>query len=197
MVEYLDPGPWPGFIGDRREKYVRITLGSGEEIEHSDVFFFISAGEFVISPDESHTDTIHYDVTEVSRAEIIQHHTACFITTAVADNDDVLDSLRSFRDESMAPTLTGRALLTVYDTVSPPIARTLAAHPDSKLTQLVRGLVHRCASIADSRIRRNSRVARHLLSILLGVLYVIGLCIGLVTHLFLTVTDRLNSEKGT
>lgn len=193
MVEYLDPGPWPGFIGDRREKFVRITLGPGEEIEHSDVFFFISAGEFVISSDESHTDTIHYDITEVSRVEVIQHHTACFITTAVAGNDEVLNSLRSFRDNSMEQTAFGTTLLQVYDTVSPPISRTLAAHPDSKLTHIVRGLVHRCASIADTRRQRDSSLERRLLSISLGLLYITGLLLGLCVHLLLTAFTRLES----
>lgn len=199
MVEYLDPGPWPGFIGDRREKFVRITLGSGEEIEYSEVFFFISAREFVVSKDESHNDTIRYDTDEVARVEVIQHHTACFITTAVAGNDEILESLRGFREDTMARTTVGRSLLWIYDHVSPPIARTLANNPNARFTNAIRWLIHKSAGLAKRREDRDSAFERRVLSLGLLVLYVIGILLAITSHVAATTASKLppNLPKST
>lgn len=193
MVEYLDPGPWPGFIGDRREKFIRLTLGSGEEIEYSEVLFYISADEFVVSPDESHTNTIHYNITEVSRLEVIQHHTACFVTTAVADDQAVLNALRSFRDQSMAQSVMGRSLLRVYDVISPPIAETLGHHPNARTTRAIRWFVRQCAALARLRRHQESPVARRVLSVTLVALYLIGLLLGIAAHLANRSSIRLSA----
>lgn len=191
MDEYLDPGPWPGFIGDQREKFVRITLGSGEEIEHSEVYFVLSAGEFVVSTDKSYDDTIRYDKADVARIEVLQYHTACFITSAVADEETVLEPLRRFREEAMAPTLPGRTLLWVYDLVSPPVARTVSSHPDARPTRTIRWLIQRCASLAERREHEQSPTRRRILSLALIVLYVSGIIIAMVGHVVIGIRERV------
>ncbi|MFB6196148.1 MAG: CFI-box-CTERM domain-containing protein [Haloplanus sp.] len=178
-------------VGDGREKYVLVVTASGKEIEHGDVYLRHTKDEYIVSPDPDFPtdETTRYRKSNLHRVEITQHHSNCFITTATAGEGPTLDSLRGFRADVMSPTRTGRALLRVYETVSPPIAATLARHPDATSTRLVRRLVDRCGSLADRRDAARTRVNRAVLSTVLVVLYVVGVCLGALAHLWLCARE--------
>lgn len=185
------PEDLSGYIGDGREKFVRVTLGTGERVEHGDVYLGYSGEDFVVSEESSFGDeaTTWYEKTEVARVEVVQHHSMCFITTAVAGDEATLDALRGFRDDAMARTAPGRALLRAYDAVSPSIADTLARHPDARTTRAIRGLVERCAGLARRRERHRTAVVRALFSIALTSLYVVGMILALVGHLAIAARE--------
>jgi subtilisin len=115
----------------------------------------------------------------------------CFVTTATADDAETLDSLRRFRDDSMRATPVGRGLVGLYYRISPPIARTLGRHPDSPEATLVRSLVARCGSLADTQAVTDARPASAALGLLLTVLYVVGLLAGVAGHASLRVRETL------
>lgn len=186
MAEAGDPfEDLPGDVGDNREKFVRVTLGSGESVEHGDVYFRYTREEFIVSPEESFPDekTTWYDKGETARVEVLQHHAMCFITTAVAGDGPTLDALRDFRDDALGRTRAGRALVAVYYAVSPPVAATLERHPDSLTAGAVRRLVWLCARLARARRRRHSPAGRLGLSLLVTLLYVVGLLVAVGGHL--------------
>jgi hypothetical protein len=167
----------PGDIGDDREKFMRVTLASGEEVEHGEVYYRYSAEEFIVAPSMEFEDeeTTRYRKGEVVRVEVHQHNPACFLTTAVAGEGETLETLREFRDETLRLTVPGRVLVGLYYLVSPPVARTLAAHPDSRTAAAVRWFVDRCAGLLDRRER--SRRGQAPLSVLVVLLYVVGLVV--------------------
>lgn len=114
----------------------------------------------------------------------------CFLTTATTDSGETLDSLRRYRDESMAATPVGRGLVGLYYRISPPIARTLARHPGSRTARAVRWLVGRCARLSEQQA-----TAPRLRSVLLGtaltMLYVAGLLIAAAGHAGIRAVERL------
>jgi hypothetical protein len=115
----------------------------------------------------------------------------CFITTATADDTETLDSLRRFRDESMATTPVGRGLVGLYYRVSPPIARTLDRHPDSTEAGLTRRIVDACGSLSDRQAATDSVLGSAAIGVLLTVFYVVGLLVGAGSHASLRTREAL------
>ena len=115
----------------------------------------------------------------------------CFLTTATAEDTETLDSLRRFRDESMAATPVGRGLVGLYYRISPPIARTLHRHPDSREAALTRSLVDTCASLSDAQAATDSRLRSTAIGAVLTVLYLVGLFVGAGGHLSLHARETL------
>ena len=115
----------------------------------------------------------------------------CFITTATAREPETLDSLRRFRDDSMAATPVGRALVGLYYRISPPIANTLERHPESRTTATTRSLVRTCASISNRQEKAESPVERAFLGVVLTKLYVVGILTAAVGHTGIEVRERL------
>ncbi|WP_254535134.1 CFI-box-CTERM domain-containing protein [Halomarina litorea] len=181
-----------GFVGDGRKKHLTVVTSDGRRHEHGEVYLKHSVDAFVVSPDfEFPDDDSHrYAKADLLRAEIKQHHSACFVTTAAAGEGPTLDALRGFRDGAMTPTATGRALVAVYERVSPPIATTIAEHPDSRTARTVQWLVERCATLARRR-EAQSGLARRALSVLLTLLYVVGVALALAGHLLIRVRERV------
>jgi hypothetical protein len=116
----------------------------------------------------------------------------CFLTTATADDRETLDSLRRYRDESMAATPVGRGLVGLYYRVSPPVAGTLARHPESRTAAVVGWLVRRCAHLAEQQDVTSSRVRSTLLGTALAVLYVVGLLCAAAGHAAIRAAERLS-----
>lgn len=115
----------------------------------------------------------------------------CFITTATADSPETLDSLRRFRDESMASTALGRGLTGLYYRISPPVAETLSRHPESRTVRVVRWLVTRCARLSDAQEQTESRTKSALLGVVLTALYILGVIVGGGGHLWLRLTEQI------
>jgi len=178
-------------VGDGREKHLRVVTQSGKEIDHDEAYVRHTETEYLVSPnpDFPSAETTRYRKADLRRAEISQHHSNCFITTAAAGEGPTLDSLRGFRADVMAPTATGRALLRTYETISPPIAATLDRHPDAVSTGVARWLVDRCGSLADRRRATGSRSARAVLSVLLIALYVVGVGLAALAHGWLRASE--------
>lgn len=189
MVADSEP-PDETTVGDGRKKHVTIVHPSGEQTDHGDVYVKHSSRAFLVSPDADfpEDDTTRYEKADLLRTEISQHHAACFITTAAAGDEQTLDDLRGFRDRSMAKDPIGRALLALYETVSPPIARVLARHPTARTTELVRWLVERCAAVARRQRRASGRRAAALAVGLAG-LYIGGVAVSIVGAAFLRIGE--------
>ncbi len=113
----------------------------------------------------------------------------CFVTTATHRRDDTLNSLRRFRDESMAATPVGRGLVGLYYRISPPIARTLERHPESRTAGTVRRLVRACAALSDRQDGTESRVASAGLGVALTLLYVVGILVAAASHAGLSALE--------
>jgi len=171
-------------VGDGREKHVLVVTASGKEIDHDEVFVRHSETEYLVcsDPDFPPAETTRYRKENLDRVKITQHHSNCFITTAAAGEGPTLDSLRGFRADVMRPTRSGRALLHVYEAVSPPIAATLDHHPDATVTRLVRRLVDRCGALADRRRAATGDAERAALSVALIALYVVGVALAAAGH---------------
>jgi subtilisin len=178
-------------VGDSREKFIRVMDVDGETHEHGDVYVRHADDVFLVSPDPEFPpgDTTRYAKAASARVEIKQHHAACFITTAAAGEGATLDALRGFRDDALAATPVGRGLVRVYYAVSPPVADTLARHPESRTAGLVRGLVERCASIARRRAESDAPAARFGLSVALTCLYVVGLAAAVAGHAWIRARE--------
>lgn len=186
-----------GFVGDGRKKHVTVVTNEGERHEHGEVYLKHSVDAFVVSSEFEFPEgnSYRYAKADLARAEIKQHHAACFITTAAAGEGPTLDALRNFRDGAMTPSVPGRALLAVYERVSPPVAATIADHPDSRTAGAVRRLVRRCAGLARRR-EAAAGARRTALSLALVVLYVVGLALALGGHLLLRARDRLPARRA-
>jgi hypothetical protein len=115
----------------------------------------------------------------------------CFITTATADDTETLDSLRRFRDESMATTPVGRGLVGLYYRVSPPIARTLGRNPDSTEAELTRSVVDSCAALSERQEATGSRLGSAAIGVVLTLLYLVGLLVGAGGHASLRTREAL------
>lgn len=173
----------PG-VGDNREKHVTVVTDDGERHDHDDTFLRYTDDTFIVSrdPEFAEAERSTYRKEDVRRLEVTQHHTACFITTATAGEGETLNALRGFRDDALEPTPAGRALVRVYYTVSPPVARTLERHPDARTTRFVRWLVERCADLAETR-EVASPAAGAALTVCLTLLYVVGVLAATLGHL--------------
>ncbi len=106
----------------------------------------------------------------------------CFITTATHRKGETLDSLRRFRDESMAATPVGRGLVGLYYRISPPIAETLDRHPESRTAGAVRRLVRACASLSDRQDETDSRARSASVGAALTTLYMVGILVAAAGH---------------
>lgn len=175
-------------VGDGRQKYVEVVTADGERHEHGDSYLRQTEGAIFVSAEPGFTpgDTVTYRKRELSRVTIEQHHSSCFITTAVAGEERTLADLRGFRDEALSPSPVGRPLVGLYERVSPPIADTLAARPDGVTARAVRSLVRRCAGLARRR-EEAAPPARAALSAVLVALYVVGVAVAAIGHVAATV----------
>ena len=106
----------------------------------------------------------------------------CFITTATAGEGHTLTSLRRFRDESMSATQMGRGLVGLYYRISPPIADTLAEHPESLTARTTRKIVDLCASLSDRQANAESAVESASIGVALTALYAVGILVGAGGH---------------
>lgn len=185
----------PGDVGDDREKFVRVTLASGDQVEHGDVYFRYTDEEFIVAPsmEFEEEETARYRKGEAVRVEIIQHHAACFVTTAVAGEGETLDALRGFRDDVLGRSLPGRALAGLYYAVSPPVARTLERHPGSHTAAAVRWFVGQCAGLVARR-ERHPRL-RAPLSALVTLLYVVGLLVAAAGTVLIRAREAARGRK--
>jgi hypothetical protein len=174
----------PTAVGDGRQKHVSVHTRVDDHHDHGNVYLKHSSVAFFVSPDKSFPDgaTTRYAKSDLRRLEVTQHHSMCFITTATAGDGPALNALRGFRDDALARSAPGRALVGTYNRVSPPIAATLSRHPEATTTRVVRWLVRRCGALARRRTRA-SPVVRTLLTGLLVVLYVIGVACAALGHL--------------
>lgn len=179
-------------VGDGREKHVTVVTRSDERFEHGDVYLRHATDAFLVSADEtfSPAETERYPKADLRRVEITQHHSACFITTATAGEGETLDALRTFRDDALAATAAGRALVRFYEAVSPPIAATLARHPRSRTARAVRWLVERCGTLSRVRSGSASPAVRFVLSVALTLSYVVGMVVALVGHAVIRARER-------
>ena len=170
-------------VGDGRQKYVEVETADGERHEHGDAYLRQSERVIFVSAEPGFPDdeTVTYRKGELARVTVEQHHSACFITTAVAGEERTLAALRGFRDDALSPSPVGRPLVRVYETVSPPVADTLAARPDGVTARTVRWLVRRCARLARRR-ETASPLGSAGLSLLLVALYVVGVAVGVAGH---------------
>jgi len=170
-------------VGDGREKHLYVVTASGKEFDHDEVFLRYTETEYLVcaDPDFPPAETTRYRKENLDRVKITQHHSNCFITTAAAGEGPTLDSLRGFRADVMRPTRTGRALLRIYEAISPPIAATLDRHPESRTAHLVRRLVDGCGALADRR-RASAPTERAVLSVALIGLYVVGVAVAALGH---------------
>ena len=184
-----DPAPLAAeAVGDGRQKYVEVVTADGDRHEHGDSYLRETEAAFVVSTEPGFPGgaTVTYRKEELSRVSIEQHHSSCFITTAVAGETETLSALRGFRDDALAPSPAGRPLVTLYEAVSPPIAGTLAARPDGATARTVRRLVRICARLARSRERASAPRAAAIGALLVGI-YAVGLLVASVGHVLATV----------
>lgn len=186
----------PTAVGDGRQKHVSVHTRTDDHHDHGNVYLKHSSAAFIVSPDKSFpdTETTQYAKSDLSRVEVTQHHSMCFITTATAGDGPALDALRGFRDDALVRSVPGRALVKTYNSVSPPIAATLSRHPEAATTRLVRWLVRRCGVLARRRTRAAPTV-RAALTGLLVVLYVVGVVCAAVGHLAIRYRER-SGEKS-
>ncbi|WP_458189692.1 CFI-box-CTERM domain-containing protein [Haladaptatus sp. NG-WS-4] len=180
-------------VGDGRKKHVVVVTSDGERYEEGDAFLRHADDAFVVSkdPEFDPAETRRFEKAELREVEVSQHHTNCFVTTAVAGEGRTLALLREFRDDAMAATPVGRALVRVYYAVSPPVAATLERHPDSRTARIVRALIDACAVLARWR-RRSNPVGRVGLSLLLTVLYVVGVVVAVGGHAVVRTRETSN-----
>ena len=170
-------------VGDGRRKYVEVVTADGDRHEHGDSYLRETEAAFLVStaPGFPRGETVTYGKDDLARVSVEQHHSSCFITTAVAGEEETLAALRGFRDDALAPSPAGRPLVTLYEAVSPPIAATLAASPDGATARAVRRLVRTCARLA----RRRERAApprSAAIGALLVAIYAVGLAVASVGH---------------
>lgn len=175
-------------VGDGREKYVEVVMADGERHEHGSSYVRQAEGAIFVSSEPGFTpgETVTYRKRELSRVTIEQHHSSCFITTAVAGEERTLAALRGFRDDAMAPSPIGRRLVALYERVSPPIAETLAARQDGVTARVVRFLVRSCARLAKRR-EDASAPAQAALSAVLVALYLVGVVVAIGGHVAVAV----------
>jgi hypothetical protein len=192
MPEDDEPQTLEG-VGDGRKKFVTIVTKDGKRLEEGDAYFRHADDAFIVSSDPAFdpSATQRFPKDELRAVTVNQHHSNCFLTTAVADDGATLDALREFRDDALTATLPGRALVRAYYAVSPPVATTLERHPGTRTARLVRTLVEWCAFLARRR-RTAAPAGRLTLSLLLTALYVFGVTVAVVGHAVITTGEREN-----
>jgi subtilisin len=119
----------------------------------------------------------------------------CFITTATVGESETLDSLRRFRDESMAATPVGRALVWVYYRISPPIAATLERYPESYTVRIGRRLVDRCGSLSDTQAQTDSRLWSAVIGTVLTALYALGVGIAIWGYTVIRLGEAIRNPS--
>lgn len=183
-------------VGDGRPKHVTVTTREGERIDHGETYLKHADNAFIVSSESEFPDdeTTRYAKNELRQVEITQHHSACFITTAVADDDATLSPLREFRDTTLSSTPSGRVLVSVYESISPPIARTLSRHPDARLTRFVRWLVVQCAGLARRQAASDTPGIKTVYSICLLLLYVFGVGCAAFGHLSIRWAETVETR---
>ncbi|MFC5970912.1 CFI-box-CTERM domain-containing protein [Halomarina salina] len=183
-------------ISDGREKYVSLLTTDGDRVERGDVFLQHSTDAFAVSDDPAFPaeSTDRYAKADLLRFEVKQHHSACFVTTAAAGDGETLDDLRGFRDGWLTNSRVGGTLVAGYERVSPPVARTLARHPDSRTTRVVRRHVDRCARLARRQARERSRVRVAGLGVVLVVLYLVGVALAVAGHAAIRARELVAGE---
>lgn len=183
------------------------------EDTHGDRSHTDDSHEDTTGVDESHTDISHRDEPALvdhgdhgdhsdhgDHADHSDFHSdigggpGCFLTTATANDVETLDSLRRFRDEWMKEFSAGQQLVDFYYHVSPPIAETLATHPDSTTSNIVRRLVGICARLSNAQEATDSRLQRHALGVLLTTLYLCVVCVAGVGHKTIQVRQESSDE---
>jgi len=165
-------------VGDGRQKYVEVVTADGDRHEHGDSYLRETEAVFLVStePGFPERETVTYRKRDLARVSVEQHHSSCFITTAVAGEAETLAALRGFRDDALAPSSAGRPLVTLYEAVSPPIADTLAARPDGATARAVRRRVW------PRGCPRSAAIGASLVAI-----YAFGLAVASVGHLLATL----------
>lgn len=108
----------------------------------------------------------------------------CFITTATTDEPETRNELREFRDNELQGSPVGKALVSLYYWLSPPISRTLFQHPNSPVTRTVRAIVKICASLSERQERTRTRPVRIGYTIGIILLYVTGIFLGVLGHIW-------------
>lgn len=178
-------------VGDGRQKYIEVETSEGGRHEHGDSYLRQSEQVIFVSsePGFGPNETVTYRKQELARVTVEQHHSSCFVTTAVAGEERTLADLRRFRDDAMSPSPLGRPLVDLYERISPPIADTLAARPDCVTARAVRWLVRTCAGLARRR-ETASPPERAVLSALLVALYVVGVAVAAIGHVAATIGLR-------
>jgi hypothetical protein len=116
----------------------------------------------------------------------------CFITTATARDVGTLNSLRRFRDQSMAATHLGRGMVGLYYRISPPIAETLNRHPESRTARMTRSIIQTCAGLSDRQDATDSSLTHGGLAIVLTVLYVVGILVAAGGHAAIRTGETLS-----
>lgn len=180
-------------VGDGREKFVSVVTVDGERLEEGETYLRHADDAFIVSSDPSFDSraTRRLSKDELLEVEVNQHHSNCFVTTAVAGEGSTLDDLRKFRDTTLTATMPGRSLVRLYYAVSPPVAKTLERHPNAHTTRLVRVLVEQCASLARRR-RAADPLSRRVFSLMLTALYVFGIFIAVGGHIIIMVRERVD-----
>lgn len=171
-------------VGDGREKHVTVVTRDGERRERGDVYLRHATDAWLVSPEPDFPPaaTDRYPKADLRKVEVTQHHAACFITTATVGTGTTLDALRGFRDDALRSNPAGRGLVGLYYAVSPPVAETLARHPESRTAGAVRRLVRRCGALADARADADAAPRRLALTAALTLLYAVGLLVALAGH---------------
>lgn len=154
---------------------------------------------FSFEPSDEGQYTVTLTVTdEFGRSESTQKYISvegsggfCFITTATAREGETLDSLRRFRDGSMATTPLGRGLVGLYYRISPPVARAMARHPYGRTSRLCRWYVGHCAALSDRKRELDSRPASAALGGLITTIYALGLLIAMTGYVGIRLSELL------
>lgn len=179
-----------GFIDDTEPE----SVGSGESVSH-DVSGLSDGTTYEFRAVATADETTTVGETKTFETEEDEDDSGgCFLTTATADDPATLHSLRRFRDNSMAATPLGQALIRVYYAISPPIAETLSRHPNSRTVRVGRALVDQCARLSDAQAATDSRPLSVLYGVALTLLYIVGILIAATGHTILRTQEGLRSN---
>ncbi len=92
---------------------------------------------------------------DVSASSPLGRDKRCFIATAASGEDAAeVETLRAWRDDVLYPTRSGRAAISLYYSMAPPIARVIASSPVAR-TFVRRLLVLPAAHLAEAWMRRH------------------------------------------
>lgn len=193
----MTDGAEPEGVGDNRQKHVTVYTVDGHRYEHGDVYLRHATGAFLVSPDVDFpvASTERYPKERLVRVKVSQHHSACFLTTATTSDETTLDVLRRFRDDAMTRTPIGRVLVGVYYAVSPPVAATLADHPESHATRAIRWWIQQCGRLAQRREAAETSRRSVALTVALTLSYAVGLLLAVGGHLVLRAREQFSEGR--